>query len=220
MFIVSQYLLNNLNVSKFENISIYAIGLGLVVYAAIYLYFLFYNEEYVSLFNKFIIYIIGIDLLLSSFYYSMNKNSLEYKEIVDEDSDSLSEQMSVDDKEDINEELDHEHLNHHTLQLDDLNVEEEDSNIESDFEVHDEFELNTPSDIGQLVEIPLEIPLETPVEPVEIPLTTPLETRVETRIETLTPSNLSLEISEDIISELVQGESKKRRGRKSAKLQL
>jgi putative flippase GtrA len=102
MFIISQYLLNNLSTftddvdrkqgrSKLENTSIYAIGIGLVVYACIYLYFLFYNEEFLPIFNKFIIYILGIDLLLSSFYYSNNKNSLECNQI--ENSDNFSDDI-------------------------------------------------------------------------------------------------------------------------------
>jgi hypothetical protein len=69
MFVISQFVLHKSNMCKFDNISTYAIGSGLIVYAAIYLYLLFYNNDYVSLFNKFIIYIIGIDLLLATFYY-------------------------------------------------------------------------------------------------------------------------------------------------------
>lgn len=69
MFVISQFALHKSNMCKFNNISTYAIASGLVVYASIYLYLLFYNNDYVALFNKFIIYIIGIDLLLSTFYY-------------------------------------------------------------------------------------------------------------------------------------------------------
>lgn len=69
MFVISQFALHKSNMCKFNNISTYAIASGLIVYASIYLYLLFYNNDYVALFNKFIIYIIGIDLLLSTFYY-------------------------------------------------------------------------------------------------------------------------------------------------------
>lgn len=69
MFIISQLLLHKSKMCNQENISTYAIAIGLVIYASIYLYLLFYQNDYVFMFNKFIIYIISIDLLLSTFYY-------------------------------------------------------------------------------------------------------------------------------------------------------
>jgi hypothetical protein len=77
MFVISQYLLNASGTCKNVNqVSTYSIVTGLVLYASIYLYLLFYNEEYLNIFNKFIIYIIIIDLLLSTFYYfSIQKES-------------------------------------------------------------------------------------------------------------------------------------------------
>lgn len=70
MFLISQYLLNASGTCKNVNqVSTYSVAVGLVLYASIYLYMLFYNEEYLVIFNKFIIYIIIIDLLLSAFYY-------------------------------------------------------------------------------------------------------------------------------------------------------
>ena len=73
MFILSQCVLHKYNFSKLETITTYSIALGLVIYSCVYLYVLFYNTESISIFNKFIIYIVGIDLLLSTFYYNMNK---------------------------------------------------------------------------------------------------------------------------------------------------
>jgi hypothetical protein len=70
MFVVSQYLLNASGMCKnSQQISTYSIALGLILYSSIYLYILFYNNEYLSIFNKFIIYIVIVDLLLSAFYY-------------------------------------------------------------------------------------------------------------------------------------------------------
>ena len=70
MFLISQYLLNATGTCKNVNqVSTYSVAVGLVLYASIYLYMLFYNEEYLVIFNKFIIYIIIIDLVLSAFYY-------------------------------------------------------------------------------------------------------------------------------------------------------
>lgn len=69
MFILSQILLKQINICNNNSVTTYSIAIGLIIYTSIYLYLLFYNDEYLSVFNKFIIYIIGIDLLLSAFYY-------------------------------------------------------------------------------------------------------------------------------------------------------
>lgn len=69
MFVVSQYLLNLSKVcTTSQQINTYSIALGLILYGSIYLYILFYNNEYLNIFNKFIIYVVGVDLLLSAFY--------------------------------------------------------------------------------------------------------------------------------------------------------
>lgn len=79
MFVISQYFLNLSGTCKNINqISTYSIITGLVLYASIYLYLLFYNNEYLNIFNKFIIYIIIIDLLLSTFYYFNLQKSFKY----------------------------------------------------------------------------------------------------------------------------------------------
>jgi hypothetical protein len=75
MFIISQYLLYQTKMCNYDNITTYAIGSGVIIYAAIYLYLLFNNTEYLSLFNKFVIYIISIDLLLSTFLYFNTEKS-------------------------------------------------------------------------------------------------------------------------------------------------
>ena len=133
MFILSQCILHKCNAfSKLETISTYSIIVGLIFYASIYLYILFYNVEYISIFNKFIIYIVGIDLLLSTFYYSMNTPTVEQdttipllQENVEESqsqSDSESEDFfesaheidededEIDDEDEIYENLDEEKL--------------------------------------------------------------------------------------------------------------
>lgn len=81
MFIISQYILQKSNVCNPDNISTYAIATGLIIYASIYLYLLYYNDEFLYLFNKFIIYIIGIDLLLSTFYYFSSEKANTSEEI-------------------------------------------------------------------------------------------------------------------------------------------
>ncbi len=53
MFLVSQYALEQSKVCKnVSQISTYSIALGLILYASIYLYLLFYNTEYLSIFNN------------------------------------------------------------------------------------------------------------------------------------------------------------------------
>ena len=76
MFVISQFILHKSNFSNLENTSTYSIALGLIVYLSIYLYILFYNADLIYIFNKFIIFIVGIDLLFSTLYYNMNKNAI------------------------------------------------------------------------------------------------------------------------------------------------
>ena len=195
-------MLNNLSTTELEYTSIYAIGIGLVVYACIYLYFLFYNEEFLSIFNKFIIYIIGIDLLLSSFYYAHNKNSLEYKQIENSDnfsddiSENISEEYDIEDNIEDNIDDNIENLQLHTEDL----LENEEFNIESDVESN--FEV--PSQIGKTDEFAIgNVPSQTD----------------EFAIGNV-PSQTDEPIQEQISDNKEQLETKKRRGRKpnSAKL--
>jgi hypothetical protein len=81
---------------NFDNISTYAIGSGVIIYAAIYLYLLFNNTEYLSLFNKFVIYIISIDLLLSTFFYFNTEKS--HKQDLQNQFDSYSDSNSDDEE--------------------------------------------------------------------------------------------------------------------------
>lgn len=64
-----------------SSIPSYSVAIGLVLYAAIYLYLLFYHEDYIGIFNKFIIYIIGVDLLLSAFYYLSANDTTQSNEL-------------------------------------------------------------------------------------------------------------------------------------------
>jgi hypothetical protein len=68
MFIASQLALRTTSCVS-SSIPSYSVAIGILLYASIYLYILFYHNEYISVFNKFIIYIVGIDLLLSAFYH-------------------------------------------------------------------------------------------------------------------------------------------------------
>jgi len=113
MLVVSQYILNLSGMCTSQQITTYSIALGLILYGSVYLYILFYNDEYLNIFNKFIIYIVGVDLLLSAFYYYNLQSSSDklVKENEEDDLDSESEddpeyEESEDDnidKEDDNE---------------------------------------------------------------------------------------------------------------------
>lgn len=190
MFIISQYLLNNLSSTDLEYTSIYAIGIGLVVYACIYLYFLFYNEEFLSIFNKFIIYIIGIDLLLSSFYYAHNKNSLEYKQVENSDniSDNISDETVSVDEDDIED----DNFEHH-IHTEDL-LENDEFNIESDVESNLHVSVDDNVDVQENVE--------------------PLTTVVDLDLDVKLPDDLQSASARQDNLEETKIITKKRRGRK------
>ncbi len=138
MFILSQCILHKYNVSKIETISTYSIALGLVFYSCIYLYVLFYNPDSISIFNKFIIYIVGVDLLLSTFYYNMNKIQSEevntpllHQNVEETDSDEYSEtddffESIYDEAEDADDELEAEDAD------DELEAEDADDELEAE----------------------------------------------------------------------------------------
>ncbi len=109
MFVISQYLLNTSGICKnTQQISTYSIALGLILYSAVYLYILFYNEEYLNIFNKFIIYLVVIDLLLSAFYYFniqkqdtlMLDNETENEESCDDETENETEDEYIQESED------------------------------------------------------------------------------------------------------------------------
>lgn len=119
MFIISQFLLHKSNLCNSENISTYSIAIGLLIYTSIYLYLLYYNNDLLYIFNKFIIFIIGIDLLLSTFYHFNNNQTQLYNNqdtkiqdiYLDESNNKIQEHLIVSDDdltEDFDENLDEE----------------------------------------------------------------------------------------------------------------
>lgn len=121
MFIISQYLLHKSKLCNSDNISTYSIAVGLIIYSSIYLYFLYYNNDFLFIFNKFIIFIIGIDLLLSTFYHFNNENiqklnndndDLNFEEsCLIENNNKIQEYLSISDDElteDFDEDFDEE----------------------------------------------------------------------------------------------------------------
>lgn len=117
MFLLSQFALNNFKTcDTSDKLATYSIITGLVLYSSTYLYVLFYKNEYLGIFNKFIIYIITIDLLLSTAYHLLvvkkQTNKLENEKALEEvsgllenkdDEEDESEDESKDESEDESE---------------------------------------------------------------------------------------------------------------------
>jgi cytoskeletal protein RodZ len=126
MFIISQYILKTTKLLPSNlDIATYSVIIGLVLYAVIYLYLYFFNTSMLSFLNNIIIYIIGVDLLLSTFYYYnlqkednkkyINANNISYNEVnlndtdtilSDEESDEESEEeTNYEQSEDVSEDV-------------------------------------------------------------------------------------------------------------------
>lgn len=147
MFIISQYLLNLSGTCKNINqISTYSIIIGLVLYASIYLYLLFYNNENITIFNKFIIYIITIDLLLSTFYYFNLKKSFKYQHNNYENIENYSKKIKQSDVESVDESLEE------TEEETEEEKETEENEQEVDQEVDQEVEQETEQEPEQELE--------------------------------------------------------------------
>ena len=154
MFIISQYLLHKYNLCNSDNISTYSIAVGLLIYSSIYLYLLYYNNEFLFIFNKFIIFIIGIDLLLSTFYHFNNNQDTKIQDIyLDESNNKIQEHLIISDDdltEDFDENLDEE------VELDN---DSENFNLEQDeqtqLEQDEQLQLEEISNLQEtIVEIP------------------------------------------------------------------
>lgn len=139
MFIISQYLLNKSKLCNPDNISTYSIAIGLIIYSSIYLYLLYYNNDLLFVFNKFIIFIIAIDLLLSTFYHfntgttqQIIKDDLNLEDaLLIENSDKIEEHLTISDDElteDFDEDLDEE-----------IQEDDESENLENDIQLQESY---------------------------------------------------------------------------------
>ena len=202
MFIISQSILHKSKLCNFESISTYSIASGMVVYAGIYLYLLFYNNEYLSLFNKFIIYIVGIDLLLSTFYYfnSSKTHSYTTQDILNNENVSLFDNVQQD------------FSNHTDTDLD--TQSDTQSEYELEDELEDELENELENELKDNQETPqLETPqLETPqIEAIKVEASQVEEIQVEEN---------KVEAIKDLEIETLSEPLKKRRGRKPNSLKV
>jgi hypothetical protein len=102
MFILSQVITTSVLKSSNENSTLYSIVIGLIFYSVIYLGLLYKNQ--LVFFNQFIHYIIGLDLLLSGFYYYQKQKAETFED--------ESEQQQIKDKIEESEELESEEIEH------------------------------------------------------------------------------------------------------------
>lgn len=119
MFLLSNFMLKQMGSIKSSSaIATYSIAIGLVIYAALYVYVLFYHHNQLAMFNTILIYVVSIDLLLSSALYN--------KQILDKN-ESESESESENENE---SEIDIE-----TESINDLNVDSDDELLSEDDEL-------------------------------------------------------------------------------------
>lgn len=70
MFFFSLTLLDQFKLFRnVHTLTSYSILVAILLYAIIYVYLLFYQPDSINLFTKFIIYVVGVDLILSMLYY-------------------------------------------------------------------------------------------------------------------------------------------------------
>jgi Ca2+/Na+ antiporter len=106
-FFISHFIFKN----RFKEInSTYAIIVGLVFYAALYLYFLFYNNDLLSFFNNILIYTIALDLLLTTFYtFKLTHHEIDESENTEDEEfieeDLISEIIEVEPLPDLDTNL-------------------------------------------------------------------------------------------------------------------
>lgn len=105
MFIISQFVLKRLNMCDHNSIPSYSIALGIVLYAGIYVYLLYNNSAVSYMFNKFLIYIVSIDLLLSTLYFYKSKpeklDNIVYQPIAQYDLHNINDNDDVTDESEI-----------------------------------------------------------------------------------------------------------------------
>lgn len=168
MFSVSQVLIEKFRLTGEDNIVTYSIVIGISLYAGIYAYLLFKQPELLPMFNKFILFVVGIDCLISTILYirQNHKNVLDNPvelqafNIEDEDNSEGNEADYEDDDED-DDELDEDFVDDEEENHDELSEELED-NEENEIEDHvDEDQTNNEqvvTESGELGEQLTELP--------------------------------------------------------------
>jgi hypothetical protein len=101
MFLLSNFILKNIGIVKSSSaVASYSIAIGMVIYAAIYLYILYNHQEKLAFFNNILIYVVSIDLLLSSALY--NKQMLDSKNEEEANENNVNEIITETLMDDLN----------------------------------------------------------------------------------------------------------------------
>jgi len=231
MFILSQIALHKSGISS-NSVPSYSVATGLLIYAVIYMYILYYHSEYASMFNKFVIYIIGIDLLLSAFYnFKFVDTSHKQSKVIppkpEQQNESESDLSSFSDSESDtesaleNEQEITEYVHNLQTHLDQTHTEPE-QELDGDYsasrepvqeerELFDGLDENkpvvlTPPDLDQAMAV---VTLEESEPKMDMdntpPTPPPVKKRVRRRKETLTESGarpLKKEVENDFVAAL------------------
>lgn len=144
MFIVSQYILRLMNVKSINKEITYSIILGLIFYTSLYLYILYYKEDFLNIFNKFIVYIVIGDLMLTTLYIYLSKNSKNQSSKLLNDLDTFEKENSKleinsDDSEELEDELEDDLEDLDELE-DDLEEDDELDELEDEEELDEKLE--------------------------------------------------------------------------------
>jgi len=216
MFIISQYLLHKSNLCNLDNISTYSIAVGLLIYSSIYLYLLYYNNEFLFIFNKFIIFIIGIDLLLSTFYhFNNNQTQLYNKQDTITNQDTKIEDTKM---QDIYLDESNNKIQEHLIISDDELTEDFDENLDEEVELDNDSEnFNLEQDEQLQLEQDEQLQLE------EIPDSNLQETIVEIQSQEIQHNNdiekllQSIPINDNVTSEIIIEQPKPKAKRQTKK---
>ena len=211
MFIISQYLLHKSNLCNSDNISTYSIAVGLLIYSSIYLYLLYYNNEFLFIFNKFIIFLIGIDLLLFTFYHFNNNQTQLYNK-----QDTITNQDTK--IQDIYLDESNNKIQEHLIISDDELTEDFDENLDEEVELDNDSEnFNLEQDEQLQLEQDEQLQLE------EIPDSNLQETIVEIQSQEIQHNNdiekllQSIPINDNVTSEIIIEQPKPKAKRQTKK---
>lgn len=156
MFVLSQIILQKLNVCSASSLPNLAIVLGIIIYAGIYLYFMLSHKDLLPYFNKFVFYVIGLDLLLSTAYYFLKirpQNTKIKQSTIDNIMNALDQEMSETTSEDEESIVSSETTeDHDDLLLDDPDVVTNEAAIEFSKELADLDESVISSLIDNVIE--------------------------------------------------------------------
>lgn len=104
MFIISHVALSKSGLCNPRSIPSYSVAVGLVFYAVMYMYILYNHSEYAGVFNKFVIYIVGVDLLLSAFYHFSSNQDTNPAPTIDNEEDDDDEDTTEESTEESGQE--------------------------------------------------------------------------------------------------------------------